>query len=325
MGTLFIDRKHSHVSMQGDVLALRVAGSNVQHVPVKLLSRVVIRSTVELSSAVLSGLSSRGIGLVVLAGRRGDQVAHVIGAPHKDARLRVTQIRRLDDESFNLAWCRRVLRLKLRSQIRMLAVARAERPDLRKPLHDGLSTLFHCSSQLTDSLSIDSMRGLEGAAAAAYFMAWGRLFAPSLGFHGRRRRPPTDPINASLSLGYTLLYSLAVQACHEQGLDPMIGYLHRPAHGRCSLACDVMEPWRAQVDHMVWQLFRKQVLRKEHFGHEGSGACLLIKTGRGPFFYAWAAKARLLQRALRRQARLVTRSMGDLTQDLFEEASFEVP
>lgn len=323
MGTLFVDRKNCQLSLSGQVVALRVEDLPVRHVPAALLTRIVLRSDTRLSSGTLAGLASHGIGVTMLGGRRGDRVATLVGAPHKDVRLRITQIRRLDDEPFNRAWCRQLLMAKFRSQHRLLRRAQAERADLRKPLHDGIGTIADCMLSLRADIDINSMRGLEGAAAAAHFRAYARLFAPSLDFSRRRRRPPTDPVNACLSLGYTLLHSLAVEACHVQGLDPMVGYLHRPTHGRASLACDLVEPWRARVDAMVWQLFRTGVLSDAHFGTDGAGACMLGKAGRAHFYAAWSNVSKPLSRALRRHARLATGALGDLagefdTDDVWE-------
>lgn len=323
MGTLFVDRKQCALSITGQVIALRCDEEPVRHVPAALVDRIVLRADTRLESSTLAALCTLGIGLTVLAGRRGERVAHLLGVPPKDVRVHVTQVRRLDDRAFNAAWCRHVLRAKFAGQRRLLRAAQRERADLRKPLHDALATIDECILRLAADGDIDSMRGREGAAAAAYFRAYTRLFAPSLAFTGRRRRPPTDPVNATLSLGYTLLHALAVQACHAQGLDPMIGYLHRPLHGRASLACDLVEPWRAHVDRLVWTLFRNETLTAAHFGREGGGACLLGKAGRAHFYAAWAELAAPLQRALRRHARLTTRSLGDLTGDLDANAEWE--
>lgn len=312
MGTLVIDRKDCQLDLDAGVLALRVPGQPVRHIPTTLLERVVLRTDVNLNTRVLTHLADRGVGLLVLGGRRGQRMAALVGAPHGDVRVRITQVRRLDQPAFVRGWCQRVLKAKLGAQRRLLLHAARQRPELRKPLLDALSTLAACQRQLGNPGSVDGLRGLEGAAAAAYFRAYAVLFPSALGFRGRRRRPPPDPVNACLSLGYTLLHGMAVQACHAQGLDPMLGYLHAPLHGRASLACDLMEPWRPQVDALVWQLFRERILTADNFGHDGSGACLLGKAGRGHFYRHWAQQAGTLQRALRRQARLVPRALGDL-------------
>jgi CRISPR-associated protein Cas1 len=315
MGTLYVDRKDCQLTLSGNVISLHAAGRCVQHVPAALLARIVLRADTRLTSGTLAGLADQGIGVTMLGGRRGDRLAMLVGAPHSDARLRITQIRRLGDEEFNHEWCRHLLLAKCNSQRRLLQQAQGERPDLRKPLHDGLSTIADCSARLHEQTDVDTMRGLEGAAAAAHFRAFAHLFAPTLGFERRRRRPPTDPVNACLSLGYTLLHGLAVEACHAQGLDPMVGYLHRPAHGRASLACDLVEPWRVRVDALVWQLFRSGILEAAHFGTDGANACLLGKAGRSHFYSAWSEMSGPLGRALRRHARLATRSLGDMAKE----------
>ena len=316
MGTLFVDRKDSHLALEGNVLALRLPDQPVQRIPVNLIARVFIRSNTELTSGTLTGLAERGIAITLLGGRRGDRVATLVGSSAADVRARITQIQRLSDESFNRAWCSSVLTAKLRSQKRLLKTAQAARPDQRKPLHDAIHTLADCLARLREDLDVPTLRGLEGAAAAAHFRGLSCLFAPSLQFTARRRRPPADPVNACLSLGYTLLYAQAIEACHAQGLDPAVGYLHRPAHGRASMACDLMEPSRAHVDAFVWELFRSGELEAAHFGRDGSDACLLGKTGRSRFYARWARQARPLNRHLRRLARLATRSLGTLDSSL---------
>ncbi len=111
-----------------------------------------------------------------------------------------------------------------------------EREAARQPQRLGriLETLRDPSAQ---ALTLDPLRGLKGAAAALYFGAYFSAFAPALGASTRNRRPPRDPVNAVLSLSYTLLYSQATAACWAAGLDPALGALHILRHGRAVQAC----------------------------------------------------------------------------------------
>ncbi len=186
-------------------------------------------------------------------------------------------------------------------------------PDLRHPLVDGVTRLLDARGRILaePELSVDSLRGIEGAAAVGYFQALTQLFPASLDFTGRNRRPPRDPVNAALSLGYTLLHFEAVRACHVAGLDPIIGFFHELDFGRESLASDLIEPWRPRIDAWVWEQFRTRSLRDDHFTREAD-ACLLGKTGRQHFYGAYEALARPLRRALRRYAgKLAVRLAGD--------------
>jgi CRISPR-associated protein Cas1 len=165
---------------------------------------------------------------------------------------------------------------------------------------------------------LDRIRGFEGACGASYFPGYCALFAESLGFNGRNRRPPKDPVNAALSLTYTLLHFDAVRAAYAAGLDPMVGFYHRPARGRESLACDLIEPLRPRADTWIWKLFRERELRAEHFTID-KGACLLGKAGRERFHAAWEAYASLPRRWLRRQCALLVAGLRGSGDALFEE------
>src|SRR5690606_14869074 len=135
-----------------------------------------------------------------------------------------------------------------------------------------------------------------GVAARVYFSAMACLLPARLGCPGRRRRPPTDPVNAALSRGFTLLHGRVLEALHQSGLEPAIGALHPLAHGRPSLACDLVEPERSAIERAVVDMFRQRVLEPAHFGRTGD-ACLLAKAGRGVFF---AGMEPILRQARRR-------------------------
>jgi CRISPR-associated endonuclease Cas1 len=97
---------------------------------------------------------------------------------------------------------------------------------------------------------LDTLRGVEGAASAAYFACWPALLkgeAATLGFPGRRRRPPVGPVNALLSYTYAVLAGHCSAAALAAGLDPVEGLLHGDRPGRPSLALDLMEPFRPAV------------------------------------------------------------------------------
>jgi CRISPR-associated protein Cas1 len=150
--------------------------------------------------------------------------------------------------------------------------------------------------------------GIEGAGAAAYFGAYTTLFAPSLRFQDRNRRPPRDPVNACLSLAYTLAHHQACRAAAAAGLDPFVGFYHEVAHGRESLACDLVEPLRPRVDAWVWRLFRQRRVRLEHF-RTHAGACLLGKAGRAVFYEEFEALSADCVRRLRRACRSLVRAL----------------
>jgi CRISPR-associated protein Cas1 len=132
---------------------------------------------------------------------------------------------------------------------------------------------------------LGALMGLEGAAAAAYFAGYGELFSGEWAgqFQGRHKRPPTDPINALLSYGYTLLTTQATAAAHIVGFDPYIGFLHSAEYGKPSLALDIIEMFRAPVvDSVVLTLLNNRMLAPSDF-EETLGAWRLSDGGRRIF------------------------------------------
>jgi CRISPR-associated protein Cas1 len=319
MYSLYLDHRDLALKLDGQTLVIYRDGVHQTTVPLGMLERVVFYSAVQIQSSLLARLADAGIGIVAFGGRNASKVAIVQGAVHNDGARRIGQYRRYDDHTWRRQWSRRLVLGKLKGQVRLLHRALAERPDLRHALTEGVGRILQARGRIIaePDLTVDSLRGVEGAAAVAYFQALTQLFPSALDFTGRNRRPPRDPVNVALSLGYTLLHFEAVRACHVAGLDPMIGFFHELDFGRESLASDLIEPWRPRIDAWVWEQFRTRHLREDHFTREGD-ACLLGKAGRQHFYGAYEALARPLRRALRRYA-------GKLATRLAEEGAIQNP
>jgi len=310
MATLLIDRKDVVLRQEGVRLLVYEGGERTGSVPVSQLERVVIQNRAVLDTGVLGVLAEQGVGLVVLNPRRPARTAHLAGRAHSDVRRRLAQYRCSQDEDWCLRWSRWLVIRKLRQQRRVLGAMLSQRADRRRALSGAMRGIEERLSRLRGATDADGdrIRGLEGAAAAAYFRGYVSVFPASLGFTGRNRRPPRDPVNACLSLGYTLLHAEAVMALHTVGLDPLLGFFHDPAFRRESLASDLIEPLRALVDEWVWHTFQGRELRAEHF-FKDKGACLLNKSGRKVFYSGWECRASVPRRRLQRYARALVRAL----------------
>lgn len=307
MGTLLIDHKDVELRREGGRVLIFENGVRSGSVPFRQVDRVIILSRTVLDTALLGALASEGIGLVALNPRKPDFTVHLIGGAGNDVRRRLGQYRLAMDEDWKIRASVLAVRLKLHGQHRFLKRAREQRPDHRLALTKTMREIDSGLRTLTgETPSRDRTRGIEGAAAVAYFRGLACLFPVSMGFTRRNRRPPRDPVNACLSLGYTLLHSEAVMALHGAGLDPLLGFYHDPAFGRESLASDVIEPLRPAVDAWVWNMFRTRELREEHFSVK-SDACLLGKQGRAVFYSRWQGPVVSLRRRLRAISRWLVR------------------
>ncbi len=307
MATLYIDRSNAELELDHGALAVRVDGELQRRVPLLHLERCVITSGIRVTAGLLAGLAEAGVGVVILRPRQ-ERAAVVAGAPAGDATRRLGQAAMALHEPTKNRWARFWVRAKCLAMLRLLRAEAEACPAARARLDAAAERIVAQAARLRqEKPGAESARGVEGAASAAYFEALQELFAPGLGFHGRNRRPPRDPVNACLSLLYTLLYGAAVEAATGAGLDPAIGFLHEPAPGRAGLACDLVEPYRAAADRIVVELFRSRTLRREHF-QVADGACLLGKAGRRLLYTGVEEPLERIRERMRRMARRVARA-----------------
>ncbi|MFV0476264.1 MAG: CRISPR-associated endonuclease Cas1 [Parahaliea sp.] len=283
--TLYLDRRGLSIGLQNKALTLHLDGEFQRSIPLALIGRVVCNSSVSVKTSVLASMAEQGIGVTLFGGRKGRLAAHLGGAGTLDVERRIGQYQCYLDENARIVWAQRLMAHKLLRQQRLLQRALSLRPDQRLPLTRGIKRIAVLYDKLRDEPmdNRDSLRGIEGAAARHYFEAYASILPASLEFKGRNRRPPKDPVNVLLSLGYTLLHGEVMQVLCSVGLDPWLGIYHDPAHGRASLVCDIQELYRHLVDRLVWRLLADRVLREHHFSQEGE-ACLLSKEGRALFY-----------------------------------------
>ncbi|MDX8402656.1 MAG: CRISPR-associated endonuclease Cas1, partial [Mariprofundaceae bacterium] len=286
MQTVLIDRRATHLSLDGQRLRIESPGERPRFVPISGVSRLVVcAGGVTLTSSLLAALAGQGAGALILSPRDHRRTAIVLPPFGGDHAARLSQYRAATDTTFATEVARAILRLKLRAQVR--AVRRMRNTPASRAV---LAAWPGLRARLAEAADVESLRGVEGGAAALYFAAMRAHLPDALGFAGRRRRPAPDPVNALISLSATLLHFDAVRALHMAGLDPAIGFLHAPEYNRESLACDLIEPLRPHVEGFVLGLFASRALRADHF-FTRDDACLLGKAGRRIFYEAWERAA----------------------------------
>lgn len=307
MKTLFIDRKNAQLEIDRGRLAVKIEGVRPQFsIPTHLLEMLVISAPVQFSSTLLTQLTQENITAVFINPRKNTGATLTTGLMHNDAKRRLWQYHVISQPSLRNHYAQALITQKIRLQRHYLQKAMATRPDRRHPLHTAITRLGNQLASLTSPQEDSSLRGLEGAASAAYFAAYHTLFAPALNFTNRNRRPPQDPVNVILSLTYTLLHAEAVRTLFATGFDPLLGLFHEPTFGRESLACDLVELFRPQAEAWLWRLFATETLRVEYFSYETQGAerpCMLGKRGREVYYGHYDQMARHWRRQMRITAR----------------------
>ena len=308
MSTLYLDRKGTQLKIIDKTITCYINDIRQRPFPLKLLERVVISCSVDLSSQTLLRLASEGIVVTFINPRSANQQGILLGPGGKNPFPRIWQYHATTDKQLCEQIAQSWVTAKIRNQRRLLKRLLPIRTEQRHAIRKSIGQLSKSLTSLQSPVNLPTLRGIEGYAAKVSFGVYQLLLPSSLGFTGRKRRPPPDPVNASLSLAYTLLNTRATQQAYAQGLDPMLGFLHEPAYSRDSLAADLIEPWRPYIDEWVLQQFNQQSLRADDFKAD-QNAYLLSKAGRAKYYASLEPLLKRLTRGLRLQIRQLKRQL----------------
>lgn len=199
--------------------------------------------------------------------------------------LRVLQHAATNDPAFRLATAAHWVGRKVQSQ---LTAARHYQRHGVAGAGAAMAALRRAAAAVPAAASVAQLRGVEGSASAAWFGLLGGVFTDPWSFPGRTRRPPTDPVNALLSLGYTWLQARAVARCEAAGLEVYLGTLHEYRPGRASLACDVVEPLRVPaVDRWAGPYLQRGSLTPDEFVQQEDGGFRLKPEAFGRTLKEW--------------------------------------
>ncbi|WP_429885574.1 CRISPR-associated endonuclease Cas1 [Geoalkalibacter halelectricus] len=227
------------------------------------LEQLVLMGNVIITPPALKLLLRENIDTVFLR-VDGRYLGRLASAEPKNVFLRRRQFALAEDSTFCLPVARSIVLGKMANMATVLnRISRTRKQGAAAAAAETIRKLARRSDGASD---LEQLRGFEGAASATYFQSLGLGLNQNLGFTKRVRRPPTDPVNAVLSLLYTFLINRAYAAVRVAGLDPYPGVLHSLEYGRHSLPLDLVEEFRTLVaDTLTLSLFNLGVLKEEDF------------------------------------------------------------
>ena len=253
--TLYIARNGAYVYKEALRFIIRYQGEVIQEVPIHSIGQMVLIGKVEMTHDAIILAHRHEIDVLYLS-QKGDLKAHLFPYNQKLIVARKKQYEVGERRSIQVA--RGIIQAKLRNARTVLM--KYERRSCEE-LGNHTRELKSYINRVKDTQTIGELRGLEGISAKIYYQAMGLLLKQELGFKGRNRRPPRDPVNAMLSFGYVMLYQRVARAIGLYGLDPYLGHLHEPKDRRLSLALDLMEEFRSIiVDRAVLSLVNRVVV-----------------------------------------------------------------
>ncbi len=297
LNTLYITSEDIYLSLDGENVVASRDKAEAGRFPLHTLSGIITFSYSGASPALMGYCASQGISLTFCR-PNGKFLARVTGENNGNVLLRRTQYRCADDRMESCRIARSMVYGKLynaRWSIERTRRDHGMRVDGEKLASAG-EVLKGLLPRILEETDLDSLRGLEGAGATAYFSVLDDLILNGkevFFFHGRNRRPPLDNMNALLSFVYSLLSNECTSALESVGLDSYVGFLHRDRPGRSSLALDLMEELRpCMADRFALTLVNNRILKPSDFEQRENGGVWLADSGRKTVLKHWQDRKR---------------------------------
>ena len=263
MANLYLTEQNSILRKSGDRLIIEKDDAVLLEVQCHKIEAVLIFGNVQFTTQVVHELFEHGIEMAIFT-RTGRLVGQITSPSPKNIMLRIQQFKKYWDKDFRLVFSKAVVTGKLRNGLTLLRQFAYNHPDA--DIKNQMAQIEDSIRTVDKATAPDQLNGVEGNAARAYFDAFGRMILGDLVFPGRKKRPPPDPVNAMLSLSYTMIFNEISSLLDGIGFDPYLGYYHEADYGRASLAADLMEEFRAPVaERFVLYLVNNRIFKQEDF------------------------------------------------------------
>ena len=330
---LYLNTPGYRVGCKDEVLQVKDKDKLVEEVRMRDLTHVALFGNIQISTQAIQSLCEQEIPVTYFS-MGGWFYGITRGHGLKNVFLRMEQFRLARDEAKCLSLARQFVHGKIRNHRTLLMRNHLEPPE------PTILKLKRASEDALAASSIEELLGIEGAAASQYFQQFSGMVkveddVPGLGlpventkqrtfnfnFNHRNRRPPTDPVNAMLSLAYSMLTKDCTLAALAVGFDPYVGFYHQPRFGRPALGLDLMEEFRPLIaESTVLHCINNRVVTDKDFVRAGQ-AVNLTAPGRKRFFQTYEQRMSSLithplfdykvsyRRALELQARLLAKGL----------------
>ena len=284
MQSLYVSMQGCYVGLSQELLVVKQGQTVLQEVQLPLLEQVLIFGKSQVTTQAIRECLRRDIPIAYLS-RMGFCYGRVmaIGRGYRQLGRYQQQLSLME----RLLMARQIVRAKILNG-RVLLMRQVRSRSL-----DGLDRVVRNLDYLADRalsvVDVESLLGVEGAAAASYFEGFSEcLSGADFGFGGRVKRPPSNPVNALLSFGYMVLWNHLLSLVELQGLDPYFAFLHQDSERHPALASDVIEEFRAPiVDSLVLYLINNGMMSAVGDFEFRDGGCFLNESGRKKFLRAF--------------------------------------
>ncbi|MFZ5570181.1 MAG: CRISPR-associated endonuclease Cas1 [Thermodesulfobacteriota bacterium] len=269
MANLYLTEQNSVLRKRGDRLIVEKDDTVLLDVQCHKLENVFIFGNVQFTTQAVHELFEHGIEMAILS-RTGRLIGQITSPVTKNIFLRIKQFEKYKDDAFRLDLSKIIVRAKIANGLNLIRNFSYNHPDI--DVSPETAALSSTVDRIPSASRIDELLGVEGNGAKIYFTAFSRMILSDFKFPGRKKHPATDPVNAMLSLTYTMIFNEISSLLDGMGFDPFLGFFHEVDYGRPSLAADLVEEFRAPVgDRLTLNLVNQGVFRADDFQENPKG------------------------------------------------------
>lgn len=155
-----------------------------------------------------------------------------------------------------------------------------------RDIQEEIKEIENLVATMPNAKDIPSIMGIEGNIRKKYYDCFDAIIT-DFEMNGREKQPPSNEVNALVSFGNMVCYTLALDMIYHTQLNPTISFLHEPGYRRYSLALDIAEVFKPiLVDRTIFRVLNKREIQAKHFISEANG-CFLKPEGKKIFLQAW--------------------------------------
>lgn len=273
MSYLYVCDQGSVVGINANRIQVKNNKILLSSVPVEGLEVIEVFGNVQVTTQCLTECLKRGI-MLLFYSTYGAYYGRLVSTNHVNVARQRRQAELDSDEQLKIEFSKKIIDAKIRNQIVILRRYARHKSDENMDHIDDMKRILY---KLQQADSINKVMGYEGHAAKIYFLLLGKLIDPDFKFTKRSKRPPLDPFNSMISLGYSIILNEIYGKLEAKGLNPYFALMHKDREKHPTLASDLMEEWRVVlVDATVMSMINGHEISKEDFyyDHESPGVYL---------------------------------------------------
>lgn len=266
MASLYITEDYAVIRKLQQRIVIQKDEKTLLEVPTFKIDKILLFGKIQITADAMEWLVENNID-VAFFNQYGRLKAKLQNLESKNVYLRILQYETYQDEKRRLEIAKNIVFGKINNIISFIRRFSRNHPEIS--FDDEINFLNKSKELLEKKQHIGGVVGVEGVVSSVYFRSFNKFILNEEwqgSFNGRSRRPPKDPINSLLSLGYSLVTNELISVLYGVGFDVYVGFLHEIDYGRPSLALDLLEEFRIPVvDRVIIEMINNRVMTKDDF------------------------------------------------------------